>query len=150
MAQYWVYAKNGVAITASTAQTLAELIPGAGTMLKIVQWSVEFNQFNAAQPVETEWISSSTAMTTPTAVTAAAWQVGQGTARAVVNTPGTEAFAASTGPYENHVIPITSGLVIQYPYGRELGVPVSAVSFRLRVTPGTTGGTCDWVVVIEE
>lgn len=150
MAQYWVYAKNGVAITASTAQTLAEIIPGSGTQVKIVQWSVEFNQFNAAQPVETQWISSSTAITGPSAVTAAPWQAGQGTARATVNAPGTENYTASTGPYENHVIPITSGLVIQYPYGRELEVVVSAASFRLRVTPGTTGGTCDWVVVIEE
>ena len=149
MAQFWVYAKNGVAVTASTAQTLAEIIPGSGTMAKVVQWSVEFNQFNAAQPVETEWITSTTAMTSPTAVTAVSWQAGQGTARSTVNIPGTENYTAGN-LYENHVIPITSGLVIQYPYAREMEIPVSTTSFRLRVTPGTTSGTCDWVIVIEE
>lgn len=149
MAQYWTYAKNGVSVTASTAQTLAEIVLGAGTMVKIIEWSVEFNQFNAAQPCEVEWISSTTALTSPSAVTAVAWQAGQGTARATVNAPGTENFTSSN-LYANHVIPITSGLLEQFPYSRELEVPISTTSFRLRVTPGTTGGTCDWVIVIEE
>jgi hypothetical protein len=150
MAQKFVVSQNGVTITASTAITLFEFITTANTNLTVVEWSVEFNQFNAAQPVLAQWILSTTAGTTPVAQTPVAWQSGQGTAQGVtVNQSfAAENFTASS-IYDQHTIPITSGLFVQYPYGREITFPVSTASARLRVTPGTTGGTATVHVVVE-
>ena len=150
MAQKFVVSQNTVALTASTAKTLFEFITTANTNLTIVEWSVEFDQLNAAQPVLVQWILSTTAGTTPVAQTPVAWQAGQGTPQGVtVNQSfAAENFSASN-IYQQDVVPITSGLFIQYPYGRELTVPVSTASLRLRATPGTTGCNATTHVVFE-
>lgn len=140
MAQKFVVSQNTVALTASTAKTLFEFITTANTNLTVVEWSVEFDQFNAAQPVLVQWILSTTAMTTPVAQTPVNWQSGEGTAQGVTvnQSAAAENFTASS-IYQQDTVPITSGLFIQYPYGREITFPVSTASARLRATPGTTG-----------
>lgn len=149
MAQQFVVSQNTVALSASTAKTLFEFITTANTNLTIVEWSVEFDQSALAAPVLVQWLLSTSAMTGPVAQTPIAWRPGQGTPQGVtVNQSGTENFTAGN-VYEQHTVPITAGIFVQYLYGKELTFPISTTSARLRATAGAQACNATCHVVFE-
>jgi hypothetical protein len=139
----YVATADATALVAATAKTLIAVQAGAQDRLTIVQWWVEFDGATAtAVPVKVELIRATTN-------TAAGTRTALGTTN---NNPyrdfeGTSAFqTANSGvaysaeptwttqvPLELHRVPPTSGIMMQYPLGREPSIPGGS-ALQLRVT----------------
>lgn len=108
---------SAVSLSAATAKTIVELATGTGVVANIVEVAITFNGTSAtAVPVLVELIKS-TATCTGTAITA----LGLNTAVAATTTAKHTATVEGTSPtvLQAWYVPPTSGIVIQYPLGRE-------------------------------
>ena len=134
------YSVTASGITTGTAlKTLLEVISGANTAPSIYQWWCEYNGSSAATGILTELLRASASFTGGTAVTPTLLETGRKAVQATANS----GVAASTNTtegtrgslIEQHYVPPTSGIIMQYPLGRE---PDMAVSDRIRISATAT------------
>lgn len=120
---------TSVSLSAATAKTVMELATPSTDRARLIQWSVEFNgTAPTAVPVLVELARASAAIT-GTAVTEAKWDTSEG-ANAVSALHTASAEGTMTDVLEAHFVHPQSGIVMQYPLGRE---PIMAVSSYLRI-----------------
>jgi hypothetical protein len=134
----YVVSVDAIALAAATAKSVLELATGAADRARIVQWWVEFDGVSAsAVPVKVEVGRFSAAVTTATTITGQKLDSADGaaaiTAKHSTSTEGAGTFDAG----ETHRVPPTSGVVIQYPLGREWVAGTSGF-WRMRLTAAAT------------
>lgn len=127
------------AAVANSMTTILEVNPPANRLATIVQWSIEFSGISSTDvPVLVEVCEVTATSAAGTAVTPASLRDGQVTVAA-----SAKKLPASEGTVtviESHMVPPSSGLVIQYPLGREIqiqGAAATAKGFSIRANRGT-------------
>jgi hypothetical protein len=135
MGSLYVASVDAIA-TGTSLKTMIELATGSTARATLVSWWIEFDGISAAAvPVKVELLRATAAIT------------GTGVTETKYNdyapTPLASALHTSTGEgtpgdvLEIHRVSPTSGLIIQYPLGREPQIPVSSF-MRIRVTAAVT------------
>ncbi len=126
---------DALALVAATAKTVLELGTAATDKVHIVSWWVEFDGASpAAVPVKVEVGRFSAAVTTATTGTASKYDPSEGANTVIVKHSTTvEGAGTAEAGMEIHRIHPQSGVIIQYPLGREAEMAVSTF-FRIRVT----------------
>jgi hypothetical protein len=121
------------AITTGTAlKTLMELQTAATSRAIIASWWVEFNGTTAANaPILVELVRASAGITGTTVTAVKYKDFAPAALTTVKHTASVE--GTPTDVLETHYVSPTSGLILQYPLGREPEVPISGF-LRLRVT----------------
>ena len=95
------------ALAAATAETVIALIGSTATKARIIEWGVSFDGTSAtAEPVRVRLLRTTADDGTATAATEKAWD--------------------PDNPTANCAVPPTSGMVLQYPLGREIVLDNSA------------------------
>jgi hypothetical protein len=123
---------DAIALSAATAKTLVELTAGAQDKARLVAWGVTFDGTNGTTtPAKVELLRASAAIT-GTSVTPAPYDSDEGAASATAAHSATAEGTATT-VLESYRVPPTSGLIFQYPLGREVVVPKGGL-IRVRVT----------------
>lgn len=135
MAALYSVSVDAIALVAATAKSVFELGTSASDRVRIVQWSVEFDgNTSTAVPVKIEVGRFSAAVTTATTQAGAQLDLADGTASSTTKHSTTvEGAGTFTAGGEIHRVSPTSGVLIQYPLGREWVIPVSAF-YRIRCT----------------
>jgi hypothetical protein len=141
-------AGDQVALVATTAKTVLEVMAASTDRLVVVQWWIEFDGTSAAAvPVKVE-LCRATAAITGTAYANLASQPKvhdfDPSATATVRW-NASAEGTVTDVIEVHRIPPTGGVFVQYPLGRE---PSAAVSTGLRLrcyAPSAVNATAGFV-----
>lgn len=133
MGSIYVVSTGSIA-TGTSLKTLLELITASTDRLTLISWWVEFDGATASDtPIKVELVRASAGITgtsiTPLKYTDYA-PAAATTAKHTATAEGTP-----TDILEVHYVPPTAGLIIQYPLGREIQVPVSSF-IRARVTAG--------------
>jgi hypothetical protein len=127
---------DALALVAATAKTVIELGTTSTDRAKIIQWWVEFDgATSTAVPVKIEAQRFSAAVTTATTLAGDKLDPADGAAATVAkhSTTTEGAGTATAGSGEIHRVHPQGGILIQYPLGRELVIPVSAF-WRIRCT----------------
>jgi hypothetical protein len=125
---------SNVALVAATAKTLAELGTSATDRAKIKQWWIEFDGTSStAVPVKVEAQRASAGVTTATTLAGEKLDAADGTAAIVSKHSTTVEGAGTLNGGEIHVVPPTTGIVMQYPLGGEVVLGVSTF-WRIRAT----------------
>jgi len=129
---------ESAAVTAAIA-TILEVNPPANRVATITQWSIEFTGISATDvPVIVQICEVTAASAAGTGVTPQSMRDGQVTvASAAKKLPASEGTVVVL---ETHNVPPSSGLVIQYPLGREpqvQGAAAAAKGFSIRANRGT-------------
>jgi hypothetical protein len=127
----------GLAVPA-VISTMLEVNPPASRFARVVQWSIEFSGISATDvPVIVQACELTVASAVGTVVTAASMIDNQAAvAAAAKSLPATE---GTVTVLENHNVPPSSGLVIQYPLTREpnvIGAAAAAKGFSVRANRG--------------
>ena len=128
----------GMAVPTAAIGTLLELDIPAGRIAIVKQWWIEFDGTVATNaPVRVELITATAASTGGTALVTTSLQVGQPASASTAQTlPTAEGTLAATG-VEEHRVPPTSGLLIQYPLGEEPRLLGGVgISYRIRALAG--------------
>jgi hypothetical protein len=131
-----LYAVFASAITTGTAlKTLIEVISGANVAPTVFQWHCEFNGSAAAAAILVELLRASASFTGGSAVTPSLLQPGRKAVQSTCNSGiagGTNTTEGTRGAVlEQHYVPPTSGIIMQYPLARE---PEIAASDRARIS----------------
>lgn len=131
----YTFSIDGLALAAATAKTVLELGTAATDRAKIVSWWVEFDGATAtAVPVKIEVGRFSAAVTTATTGTASKFDPADGNpASTVKHSTTTEGAGTAEAGIENHRCHPQSGMLVQYPLGRE-DVMAPSTFFRIRCT----------------
>jgi hypothetical protein len=129
---------SGAAVPAVIG-TVLEVNPPANRVATITQWSIEFSGVSATDiPVIVEVVEVTVASAVGTVVTPLPLRDGQvAVGSAAKSLPATE---GTVSVLETHYVPPSSGLVIQYPLGREVqvqGAAAAAKGFAIRANRGT-------------
>jgi len=129
---------ESAAVPAAIA-TILEVNPPANRVATITQWSIEFTGISATDvPVIVQICEVTAASAAGTGVTPQSMRDGQVTvASAAKKLPASEGTVVVL---ETHNVPPSSGLVIQYPLGREpqvQGAAAAAKGFSIRANRGT-------------
>jgi len=141
----YTFSIDGLALVAATAKSVLELGTSSTDRAKIVSWWVEFDGATAtAVPVKIEVGRFSAAVTTATTGTASKGDPADGANATVVkHSTTTEGAGTAEAGLEIHRIHPQSGIIIQYPLGRETVLAVSTF-WRVRCTAAAgvnvTGG----------
>ena len=127
-------AADAMAVNTGSLQTLLEVDQAASRVLTLKQWSLEFDGVTASNiPVRVQLGIVTAASAAGTAVTPAAMrQLQPAVAAAAKKLPASEGTFVML---EEHRIPPTTGILIQYPLGEEpfvLGAGASASGVALR------------------
>jgi len=135
MAQVFTVSSTKTALVAATLKVAVQLATGAAVQNRILQIDVTFDGTNAAAvPVLVELVRetgvTSTGGTAPTPV-----KVNTDASAAAATTARINDTTDGTGPtvIAAWLVPPTSGIVIQFPLGREAGMKVSEF-LALRLT----------------
>lgn len=123
---------DSVALVAATAKTVLEVVAGSNRPVTVVQWWVEFHGVDpAALPVLVELLNATASIGSATSVTPRNLDMRDGTTIVATAQMGDADSTEGTpgNVRELHRVPPTSGLVMQYPLGREL---VFSDRFRIR------------------
>jgi len=133
MALYWV-SVDAVALVASTAKSIFEIGTSASTRAKIVEWWVEFDGVSSsAVPVKIEVGRFSAAVTTATTITPFKYDPADGAAGSTTKHSTATEGAGTASDVEIHRVSPTTGILVQYPLGREITLAVSTFA-RIRCT----------------
>lgn len=124
---------------AATMTTLLEVNPVANRTATITQWNIEFSGVSSTDvPVLVQVVEVTATSAVGTAVTPAGLRDGQVTVSATAKKlPATE---GTVTVLEEHMVPPSSGLIIQYPLGREpqiQGAASTAKGYAIRANRGT-------------
>jgi hypothetical protein len=129
---------DAIALSAATAKSVIELGTGSGDRARIVQWSVTFDGTSAtATPVKVEVGRFSAAVTTATSFTPVKLDAAEGAAAITAKHSTSTEGAGTADAVEIYRVPPTSGMVLQYPLGREWVVGTSGF-WRMRLTAAAT------------
>jgi len=128
---------ESAAVPASMA-TILEVNPPANRAATITQWSIEFSGVSSTDvPVLVQVVKVTAASAAGTAVTPAALRDGEvAVGSAAKKLPASEGTVVVL---ETHMVPPSSGLIIQYPLGREpriTGAGSSNAGFAIRANRG--------------
>lgn len=126
---------DALALAAGVAKTAIELGTAASDRAKVVSVWVEFDGASpTAVPVKVEIGRFSAAVTTATTGTAGKLDPADGTPATVVkHTTTVEGAGTAEAGGEIHRVHPQGGILIQYPFGRELTLAASTF-FRVRLT----------------
>lgn len=132
-------AAQGAAVPTGAMSTIIEVNPPANRVATITQWNIEFSGVSSTDvPVLVQVCEVTAASAAGTAVTPASLRDGQVTVgSAAKKLPASE---GTVTVLEEHNVPPSSGLIIQYPLGREpqvQGAAASAKGFSIRANRGT-------------
>lgn len=143
------YVSSVAAITTGTSlKTLMELQTASTGRATVVSWWVEFNGTTAANaPILVELVRASAGITGTTVTAVKYKDYAPAAAVTVKHTASGEGTA--TDVLEAHYVPPTSGLIVQYPLGREPEIPISGF-LRLRVTAASGSVSANVGFVWEE
>jgi len=140
MANYTVSRFVDASAAVTVARTMLRLVAPANQSITVYAWWIEFDSVASSdKPIRVELLSETATVSAPTGGTAVT-PLPLTPDTAVANTTcicdatsgeGTATYAATA--FENHFIPATGGLYVQYPLGREI-VIAKALAFRIRVT----------------
>lgn len=131
----YTFSIDALALVAATAKSVLELGTAASDRARLVSWWVEFDgATSTAVPVKVEVGRFSAAVTTATTGTPSKYDAAEGTATATVkHSTTTEGAGTAEAGLEIHRVHPQSGILIQYPLGRELVLAVSTF-WRIRCT----------------
>lgn len=143
-------ARASAALVPTAISTILEVNPPANRVATITQWSIEFSGISATDvPVIVEVVEVTAASAAGTAVTPNPMRDGQvAVGAAAKKLPASEGTVVVL---ETHNVPPSSGLVIQYPLGREpqvQGAAAAAKGFSIRANRGS-GAAINADVTIE-
>ena len=120
---------DAISLSAASAKTIMELAAASTDRARLIQWSVDFNGVApTAIPVLVELARASGAIT-GTGVTEVKWDPADG-ANTVAASHTASGEGTMTDVLETHRVHPQSGILIQYPLGRE---PYIAASGLLRI-----------------
>jgi len=136
-AGYVVSTIGSLALAATTAKTILNVISGANALTRIVELSVSFDGVTAtAVPAVVELVSSTQAGAGTPGTTPTIYQM-RGPTRTVQATAAQNYSAEPTvlSPWKRWLVPVFNGLlVVQFPLGREPEQIVTADAIGIRVT----------------
>lgn len=142
-------AADAMAVNISSLQTLLEADQIASRTLTVRQWSIEFDGVTASNvPVRVQLCQVTATSAVGTSVTPASMRMNQSAAAATA-----KKLPASEGTVtvlEEHRVPPTSGLLIQYPLGEEpwiIGAASTASGISIRALAGAAvnaTATIEW------
>lgn len=142
-----------IALSAATVKTVLQVVTPSTQDITLVSWSVSFDGVSAtAEPVLVSLIETTGTAATVTSITPGVFSdpnapaslcVG-GTSATGINSSN-EQTLSTTRILEAMEVPPTSGVVIQYPLGREPGVAVSK-HLRLRCLAAAAVNVCASIV----
>lgn len=135
-----LYSVTASGITTGTAlKTLLEVISSATVAPTLLQWWCEFNASSAAAAILVELLRATASFTGGGTVTPTLLQPGRkavGSTCSSGNPVGVNTTEGTRGAIiEQHYVPPTSGIIMQYPLARE---PEIAVSDRMRISATAT------------
>lgn len=151
MATYTVESNGDISLSAATAKTILNYICAANTPAKVTELSVSFDGVSGtAEPVTVE-LCSSTQATTGTA-TAHTLAQCSGATRTVQGTAARNYTVepATLTVLKRWLVHPQTGLVLQFPLGREPQQNVTADGLCLRVTAPTTVNCQGYLEIAEE
>jgi hypothetical protein len=109
------------ALGAATAETVIALHSTAVCKPRIIEWGVTFDGTSAtAEPVVVDIVRITAADGTSSAATEMAWDPDNPTANSTATHSYTVEPTKTATPLAKYNVPPTSGMVMQYPLGREL------------------------------
>lgn len=134
MAAIFVVTSGSAGLTANTIKVPVLLYTGAATQCQIIQTDVTFNGVTATDiPVQFEIATTSGSSSGGSIVTPYAVSPYTRVAAATIARINDTTEGGSPSVKAAWFIPPTSGISIQYPLGREAGLPPSTfIEFRLR------------------
>jgi hypothetical protein len=135
VAKLYTVTTGSVALTATTAKTVAELTTTSATTLVWVGFEITFDGATATNvPVKVELVSY-TGASTGTAFTLLKAN-GEAQNMAATSTAKINDTVEPTGPTvrRSWAIPPTSGVLFQYPLGREIGYQPASSIYGIRCT----------------
>jgi hypothetical protein len=125
---YSVTTQSEEALAAATAETVVQLRGSTAVKAKIVEWGVSFDGTSAtAEPVRVRLLRQTTDGTSGTAGTEVAWDPDNPTANCTSHLDFSAEPAAGDVLADYEVHPQT-GIVVQYPLGREPTLDNAATS----------------------
>lgn len=115
------------ALAAATAETVLCLIGSTAVKARIIEWSVCFDGTSStAEPVRVRLVRTTADDGTSTAATEKAWDPDNPTANCAAKHSYTAEPTKEAQALADYEIPPTSGMVLQYPLGREIVIDNSA------------------------
>lgn len=135
-----------------TNKTMLRLVPGANNPLTIISWWVWFDSVAASDKPIRVFLKSETTLSAPTgtSLTPLPMQpIGTANATCLVNCSAEGAPTYAATDFEDHQIPATSGIYVQYPLGREIIISTAA-AFRLVLDAITNTVNISYGVEFEE
>lgn len=151
MATYTVESNGDISLSAATAKTVLQYICAANTPAKVVELCASFDGVSGtAEPVTVE-LCSSTQATTGTA-TAHTMAQSSGATRTVQGTATRNYTAEPTvlTVLKRWLVHPQTGMVLQFPLGREPQQNVTADGIALRCTAPTTVNFQGYLEIAEE
>lgn len=139
----------GVSITASTAKTLVQVVPGTNTPVRVIEVGVSFTSTTSTDvPVQIDMLRQSTAGTSSALTLVADQESNSKTAVATALQTFTAEPTAGNVLRSWQVTPIGGLFVIQFPLGREPDALTNRIG--LKVTPGAQAQTATAYITFEE
>jgi hypothetical protein len=109
------------ALAAATAETVIALHAATTVKPRIIEWGVTFDGTSAtAEPVRVRLVRMTVADGTSSTATEKAWDPDNPTANATVTHSYTAEGTKEAQALAEYEVPPTSGMVMQYPLGREI------------------------------
>jgi hypothetical protein len=125
---------NNLALVAATAKSVVEIGTPSTVRAKIVQWWAEFDGVSAsAVPVKIELGRFSSGVTTATTLAGFALDANEPASLVTAKHSTTTEGAGTISGGEIHLVSPTSGILVQYPLGREWMIGASGF-WRMRLT----------------
>jgi hypothetical protein len=140
------------ALAAATAETVLLLLGSANVKGRIVEWGVFFDgTSNTAEPVRVRLVRTTAADGTSTGATEKPWDTDANpTSQCAAFHSYTVEPTKEATPLASYEVPPTSGMMLQYPLGREIVLPkVATGGVAIEVT-APAAVNCEAYIVWEE
>lgn len=136
------------ALAAATAETVLCLIGSTMVKARVIEWGVCFDGTSAtAEPVRVRLVRTTADDGTSSAATEKAWDPDNPTANVVAKHSYTAEPTKESTALAEYEVPPTSGMVLQYPLGREIVLDNSAsAGFAIECTAPATVNCAAYVV----
>jgi hypothetical protein len=133
---YSVTTEGEEALAAATVETVIALFGVAAIKAKVVEWGIFFDGTSAtAEPVKVRLIRLTADDGTGVAATEVAWDPDNPTANCTSKVTYSVEPTKAAQPLAEYEVPPTSGMVMQYPLGREISLDNATTSgFAIEAT----------------
>lgn len=142
---YSATAEAEEALAAATAETVIALIGSTATKARVIEWGVCFDGTSAtAEPVRVRLVRTTADDGTSTGAVEKAWDPDNPTANCAAKHSYSAEPTKESQALAEFNVPATSGMVLQYPLGREIVVDNSAsTGLAIECTaPATVNAAC--------